>query len=427
MPALQHPDTQDAMSDIQTSNDAPPFFIASQPVLDPEQNVWGYELHFSTCASTESSEPDPEAVTPDMFLEGFSLAQSPVNPEACFVVSFPRQSLLDAVPAMLPKEQLLVQITERIILDKPVLKQVIELKRQGYRVVMKGYTGKTKHQAVYQLVDIFRMDVRGHDLEFLHSAVQTAREHSCSLMADHVEGNQLFELSKEAGFDFFQGEFFSQPETIPGTSLPSNQLAKIQLLDLLHQEESFEPKKLSEIIQTDLSLSYKLLRYINSPAIGLRNEVTSIQHAINLLGYQKIVRWFRVLIMADLNPTNRGQELTVRSVLRGRFLQVLAQGVQSPFDSEGMFLLGLFSQLDAIMDRPMEDIVADLPLEDKLAATLQGDQTDATPWLDLVEAQEQADWSRLTALINDLSLVPEYTANCYVQAMQWASELTGAE
>ena len=416
------------MIDIQTSSqESPPFFIASQPILDPDQSIWGYELHFSKCASSESSEPDPAAVTPDMFLEGFSLAQNPLNPEACFVISFPRQSLLDSVPALLPKDQVLLQISEQVIQDKPVLKQVIELKRQGFRVVMAGYTGRTKHPAVYQLVDIFRMDVRGQDQEVLKTVVQTARDNSCTLLADHVQTKDLFELARQVGFAYFQGDFFSQPETISGRALPSNQLAKIQLLDMLHQEQSFDPKKLSEIVQTDLSLSYKLLRYINSPAIGLRNEVTSIQHAINLLGYQRIVRWFRVLIMGDLNPTNKGQELTMRSVLRGRFLQVLAQGVQGPFDAEGMFLLGLFSQLDAIMDRPMEDIVAELPLEDKLAATLQGEQTDATPWLNLVEAQEQADWPHLTALINDLGLVPEYTANCYVQAMQWASELTGTE
>jgi EAL and modified HD-GYP domain-containing signal transduction protein len=416
------------MSDIESnSQESPPFFIASQPILDADQAVWGYEVHFSKCDSTQSPEPDPEAVTPNMFLEGFSLAQSPLNPEARIVISFPRQSLLKAVPSLLPKDQLLLQVTTEIILDKPALKQVIELKRQGYQVVMAGYTGKAQHQAVYQLVDTFRTDVRGMDLEALQRIVQTARDNSCAIMADHVENKDLFELTRQAGFDLFQGDFFSQPETIPGKALPSNQLAKIQLLDMLHQEESFDPKKLSEIIQTDLSLSYKLLRYINSPAIGLRNEVTSIQHAINLLGYQKIVNWFRVLIMGDLNPSNKGQELTMRSVLRGRFLQVLAQGVQSPFDAEGMFLLGLFSQLDAVMDRSMEDIVAELPLEDKLAATLQGEQTDATPWLDLVEAQEQADWSRLTALISELNLVPEYTANCYVQAMQWASELTGAE
>jgi len=416
------------MHDFQNnSQESPPFFIASQPILDADQAVWGYEVNFSQCDLSHSSEPDPDAVTPNMFLEGFSLVQSPLNPDARIVISFPRQSLLKAVPALLPKDQLRLQVTDGIILDKPALKQVIELKRQGYQVVMAGYTGSTQHQAVYQLVNIFRTDVRGMNLETLQQIVQTARDNSCTIMADQVESKELFELTKQAGFDLFQGDFFSQPETIPGKALPSNQLAKIQLLDMLHQEAAFDPKKLSEIIQTDLSLSYKLLRYINSPAIGLRNEVTSIQHAISLLGYQKIVRWFRVLIMGDLNPSNRGQELTLRSVLRGRFLQVLAQGVQSPFDAEGMFLLGLFSQLDAIMDRPMEDIVAELPLEEKLAATLQGEQTDATPWLDLVEAQEQADWARLTALISELNLVPEYTANCYVQAMQWASELTGAE
>jgi EAL and modified HD-GYP domain-containing signal transduction protein len=131
----------------------------------------------------------------------------------------------------------------------------------------------------------------------------------------------------------------------------------------------------------------------------------------------------RVFIVANLNKTGRGQELSSRSVQRGYFLQLLAESFDAPFSPDSMFLLGLFSMLDAILDQPMPKIIEDLPLENEMASTLCGEKTRAKPWLHLVQYQEKAEWIKLKGIINELGLMPELTAASYVKALAWAGEL----
>jgi EAL and modified HD-GYP domain-containing signal transduction protein len=117
----------------------------------------------------------------------------------------------------------------------------------------------------------------------------------------------------------------------------------------------------------------------------------------------------------------------MRSAQRGRFLELLSGKYFTPFPPESMFLVGLFSLLDAILDQPMEDILKSLPLTNQMAETLKGEFQEGKVWLDLVQVQEYADWESLQTLIDYLGLSPEFTAECYIQAMHWSSDLLQAE
>jgi EAL and modified HD-GYP domain-containing signal transduction protein len=180
---------------------------------------------------------------------------------------------------------------------------------------------------------------------------------------------------------------------------------------------------LSRILEADVSLSYRLLRYINSPFFGLAKKVTSILHAINLLGERQIRHWLRILLMADLNPSDRGQEMVRLCAMRGRFLHSMAQRYAVGFSAETMFMIGLFSALDTILDQPMETILKELPLTKEVSLTLLGEQTAAAPWLDMVKALQRADWKTVRQRTDSLGVVVEDAAHLFNEASRWSMAL----
>jgi len=403
-----------------------PIFVARQPLFTPRMNIWGYELLFRhSLQANSASFSNGASATSKILIDGFSLAQQGLNPKTRLLINFPRDVLLDESASILPPDQVVIEVLENIIPDKEVLKACIELKRKGFILALDDFQNQRDYNHLFQLVDLVKIDIQDLDPEALAGMVTMLKDQDCMVVAEKVETKEMFELMKDLGCDLFQGFFFSRPEVIPGRTIPGNKIVKLRLLHLLNQETSFDPKKLGKIIQTDLSLSYRLLRYINSPWIGLPNKVKSIQHAISLLGYKNIVRWLRVLLLADLNTSTRGRELTFRSAQRGRFLELLAETSLAPFDSESMFLLGLFSLLDAILDQPMSEVLTSLPLTEELEAVLSGEDQNGAMWLDLIALQEQAQWMKLLDQIHSLNLKPEQTAACYVQALQWASHWMG--
>ncbi|WP_459893786.1 HDOD domain-containing protein, partial [Desulfothermus okinawensis] len=166
----------------------------------------------------------------------------------------------------------------------------------------------------------------------------------------------------EMGSDLFQGFFFQKPEVVKGKSIPSTTITKLKLLAFFSKKNENNIDELENTIKTDLTLSYKLLNYINSPAIGLPNKIKYIRQAINLLGYENVIKWCRIFLLSIINPTDRGLEIIRQSTIRGYFLMGLKDFIKTDHTEDELFLLGLFSLLDALLDQPMEDIVDIIPL-----------------------------------------------------------------
>jgi EAL and modified HD-GYP domain-containing signal transduction protein len=402
-----------------------PFFVARQPVFTKRMDIWGYELLFRHCLEARRAQfTESEEATCKVLSEGLSVAQKGLKQQAKFLINFPRKAFIDEYALLFSPDRVCIEFLEDIIPDRNVLKACLDLKRKGYSLVLDDYQGQREYKELFKLVDMVKVDVQGLSQEQLEAVVNKVRQNSRGLIvAEKVETREMFKLTKKLGCDLFQGFFFSEPEIIPGKSIPGNKIVKLNLLEMLSHQKTYDLKQLTQVIKSDLSLSYRLLRYINSPYIGLPHKVQSIKHAINMLGYKRLLRWLRIQILAELNATKRGQELCMRSAQRGRFLELMAGRYMTPFPSESMFLIGLFSLLDAILDQPMDDILKSLPLTQQMAETLKGEFPKGSAWLELVQAQEYADWEGLQTLIGLLGLSPEFTAECYIQAMQWSSDL----
>ncbi len=398
-----------------------PTFIARQPIFDANKDVWGYELLYrhssdATAAIFSDEESATLAVAACASCQRMSFSKN-----SKLLINFSEQSILEKVPQALPASGTVVEINETLPSTPGYLECLQQLKRDGYRIALDGFEAKEGCEALFNLSDFLKIDMLGKHIDDVSRLVELARGKHPRLIAKRIEEHEQFHVAKNLDFSLFQGFFFRRPEIIVGRKLSANEMSKLNLFAIMEMEEP-DFDKLTTTIQADVAISYNLLSYLNSPAIGLRERIKSIKQALLLLGWKQIKNWLRVVVLRDINPLDKPSELPYLSVQRGRFFQLAAAAgnLNAPLP-DGLFLLGLFSLLDSMLSMPMEDIVANLPLEEAIKKALCNQANEYSPWLDMARAFEHADWDQLDKLIPQLGLDPVNTAQAYYESIAWAS------
>jgi len=409
-------------------------YVARQPIFDEQQKVWGYELLFRASAESRGANvaaADAELATAKVIADGFVLASQGMEPGQRALINFPQNLIVDQFAYALPSDIAVIEILEDVRPEPPVMEALSSFKEAGYTIAMDDFMGEEELLPFLDLADILKVDILGilgpegvANADKLRRVVTDLGPLSFRLLAEKVEDNDVFTLCRELGFTLFQGYFFAKPEIIPGKKISSNEIAKLQLLKELGSPD-FNVNKLAEIIQLDPSLSYRLFRYINSAGMGVAQKVESVTRAITLLGQRQLAQWLRVVIMSDLAPSEKGQEVAFMSVQRGRFLELMAEQCPLEHKPETMFLLGLFSMLDAMLGQPMEEILANVPLDEDVQSALKGGQSGYGDCLGLARAVERADWQKVHALLSPHGISLSQSIPLYTEAMAWTQEILG--
>ena len=223
----------------------------------------------------------------------------------------------------------------------------------------------------------------------------------CRMLAEKVETREEFTAAaKAAGFIYFQGYFFRRPEVLHAKEIPANRLNCLRLLKTVSEPE-VDVRELEAIIKQEASVCYRLLRYLNSAAFAIQNEVHSIRHALTLLGEREVRRW--VCLVATLTAgEKKSSELLVSAMVRARFCELLSPKV--PHGEVDLFLMGLLSMVDAILEIPMLRVVETMPVDHDTKTVLLGGGGKLRPLYDLRLARESGDWNTTAALARQLSL-----------------------
>jgi EAL and modified HD-GYP domain-containing signal transduction protein len=241
------------------------------------------------------------------------------------------------------------------------------------------------------------------------------------MLAEKVETQEEFAAGIEMGYSLFQGYFFCRPEMLRHRDLPASKLAYLDLLRAATATE-FDIEELAAKIKHEASLTFRLLRYLNSAAFGLRAEVHSVPHALSLLGERELRKWIAVIcvgVLADGKP----DELMTVPLVRGRFCELLAPVAGMPEHANDLFLLGLLSVMDAILDQPLDTILAELPVRREIKEALLARTGLYWRLLEIAIAHERADWERVTALVSETRMNGELVSALYLTAVDWSTAL----
>jgi EAL and modified HD-GYP domain-containing signal transduction protein len=244
------------------------------------------------------------------------------------------------------------------------------------------------------------------------------------LLAEKVESPEEFAAGMQMGYSLFQGYFFCRPELLQHRTLPASKLAYLELLRAATASE-FNIQQLASKIKHEASLTFRLLRYLNSAAFGLRAEIHSVSHALALLGERELRKWIAVVSVGVL-ANGKPDELMTVPLIRGRFCELLAPLAGMAAHANDLFLLGLLSVMDAVLDQPLSAILAELPVSAEIKEALQSQKGLYWRLLEIGMAHEQADWEKVSLLLSHMGIDEERVSRLYVSAVEWSTALRGA-
>lgn len=399
-------------------------FIARQPIFDKNQKVFAYELLFrSGTAKNYVDQSDLDQISSKVIADSCLLLNvEDITAGKKAFVNVTRDVLLNEYFHMLPNGLTAIELLETIEPDDEVIAACRKLKAAGYTLALDDFVYSEKWQPLVELADIIKVDFLSTTAAEQKALVDRFAPLGVRFLAEKVETQEVFQDALKMGYHYFQGYFFCRPVILTNKDISGNKVQYCRILQEVHRAE-LDFRRLEQIVKLDLSLSYKLLRYINSAAMGRRSSISSIKQALDMLGEREIKRWISLIAMAGLGA-DKPEELVTHAVIRAKFCELLAPSFRLESRAEDLFLMGMFSLVDAILDRDLQSILVDMPIDDEIKSALLGEKCSLKEVYDYMLDYEKADWEKLVDESQDMGFVSPETIlpRLYLNAVNWAEK-----
>jgi len=394
-------------------------FVARQPIFDRDKRACAYELLFRSGLEESYQGSDGDASSLEVIANSFiEMGLDELTGNKRGFINFTRNLLLSDVADLLPPEWVTIEILEDVEPDKEVLSACKHLKDLGYALALDDFVLADRGSPLLDVANIVKVDFAGTTPEDRKRLTDELNPRGIECLAEKVETHQEFAEAMACGFVYFQGYFFSKPVTRTTNKISGNKLAYLRTLQEINRPElSYED--LEAGIKQDVSLTYKLLRFINSVWFGLRHEVKSIKHALVWLGPKEVRKWFSLVSLRDMGG-DKPDELIRCAMLRARMGELLAPLVGLKANAANLFLMGIFSVLDAMLDAPLEEVIAKLPLDKQVHAALLGEPSKYRQILEMIVSYEQGDWQDFADRAAELRFDPNRMPAIFNESVTWA-------
>jgi c-di-GMP-related signal transduction protein len=396
-------------------------FVGRQPILDLRQQVFAYELLFRSSRENCYGGGDGDAATRatvNTSLNVVGLTDLVAGRKA--FINITRQLLLDDFYAILPAEHFVVELLENIEPDPDVVDACRRLKRAGYTLALDDFVFDVKYEPLIRQADLIKVDLMQTPVAQCGPLLKRCASSEIRFLAEKVETQDEFEQAQAAGFELFQGYYFAKPEIVEGRDLPSSKQGNLSLL----REASaprFDLGRIERVIKSEPSLPIKLLRYINSAAHGIRNDIDSVRRALMMLGERPVRKWAALVAGGSL-AEDAPKELLRNCLVRAAISEKLADDLGMSDRSFDLFLFGLLSSMDAILRVPMPRIIESLALADDVRGALLGESNRLGTLRQLTVALERVDTVEMHRCCRELSLDDAAVLEAYQDAIHWADD-----
>lgn len=403
-------------------------FVARQPIFWADQKVMGYELLYRSNGVVQVAGDNPLETMSSAVIVNALLAMGLKDITGGHVafLNFPRELLVDEMAQLLDPREVVIEIHESVRPDPEVLAACEALVQQGFVLALDDFEFEAGLEPLLELAQIVKVDVLGKSVEALKEATGKLAPFKVQLLAEKVESEEMHQACADMGFALFQGFHYLKPETLSKRDLSTESVAVVHLMNLLG-DMNVTDRKVEEAFRSDPGLSYKLLRMVNSAALGGRG-VSSIEHALRLLGREHLYRWVSMLLVAEARDgTGVRNELVKSSLFRGRLCELLGDQIRGPSVrgvpmAGTLFLIGLFSRIDVLLKIRMEDLFKRVDLSEAAKEALLWRSGVGGQLLKAVEAYEGARWEDAEAEVETLGMDPGELPNLYLESIAWAGD-----
>jgi EAL and modified HD-GYP domain-containing signal transduction protein len=399
-------------------------FLARQPILMKDEKVMGYEVFFRESSADPRSQANPEPSAGNAVDTLKTIGLDVVCDGQLAFLHCTNQMLLEDALFALPANKVVAEIQMDIAVGPAVIAACERLKKSGYKIAIDNFWIGDDREQLVRLADFLKVDAGRRGAEYLSKITAAHAGKPRKMLAQNVDTRAQFKNAEKAGFTHFQGYFFQHPENMRVRQIPASQSSKLRLLRAISAPE-IDFTLVETLIRHDASLCYRLMRYLNSPLLGFSTPVQSVRHAINLLGEQALTRWIRTATALSLGQP-KCSDLVLSSLVRARFCELIGTRVER--GTVDLFLVGMFSIMDAILETPLEVLIEGLAFDPHAKAVLlaiqNGGGTRLSPVCDLMIAREKGDWERVASHAAKLNLPLQFVNRSYLEALQWGHQMT---
>jgi EAL and modified HD-GYP domain-containing signal transduction protein len=335
-------------------------------------------------------------------------------------IKFDRTLLLGDWTTLLPPDKIVIEILETVRPDQEILSACHKLQQQGYALALQHRLDDGHTEAFAPFVDILKVDFQQTSPPAQDRIARRYGKLNLKTVAEKVENESEFRRASQLGYDYFQGFFFASPTVLKTTHVPASQMSCLRLVKEMQRAE-MDFGAIENVIRHDISFSHSLLKYLNSAAFHWTNRVESIRQGLVLLGTNETRRWVWMASLSSL-AQNRPPVLMAQVLMRGRFCEAIAGSAKLPVGDSDPFLLGMFSLLGAILQRPLEGILDELNIGRSIRNALLGIgvESDALiPLLRIVKSYEVGDWQGVESAAQLIGLSADVLSTCYLESLSW--------
>ena len=403
------------------------FYLGRQPILDRNQNLFGYELLFRNAPVGPAHITTELSATAAVIAHASQLGMERTVGDALGFVNVDANVVMTDIFSFLPREKMVLEVCASEPATPRLLARVEELAGQGFRFALADVSGENETVgALLPWIEYVKMDMRSTPLSTLMKLAPRFRQQKKKLVAEKVETREEFKNALDLEFDYFQGYYFSRPVIMSGKKLSPSQLAVMELMTLVTSDA--DNIDIERAIKRDVSLALNLLRLVNTPAEGARQRIDSLSQAVTLLGRRQLQRWLQIMLYAE--PSKRGHSMTPLLMLattRGRLLELLA-GKLRPSQrhvADIAFTVGIMSLMDTLFGMPMAEILAQIPVNDDVSKALlyrDGFYGDLLKLAECIERIEEMDEHIVPALRN-LAMSTDELVELELAAFEWSDNV----
>jgi EAL and modified HD-GYP domain-containing signal transduction protein len=388
--------------------------VARQSVYDASLTVIAYELLYRGSATAVSADvvDSSQATLRVIAIAVLEIGLDRLSAGLPVHINYPAELLARNPPIAAPAERVVIEVLEGVRGNPDVIEGISALRARGHRIALDDYSPRVSDPALLDVADIVKIDVSQHSASELANLVEALRRRRLTLIAEHVETAEELQRCVALGFEGFQGYFLQHPLMFSARRVPSIRLGVMRLIALL-QNEDVSLDDIEALLSQDVSLSYRVLRCINSSYYGLPRKIDSIRQAIVLLGMTKLQELCALVALQGFD--DRPPSLFVIAMTRARMCEQLAQ-LRGFRNRASFFITGLFSMLDALTGIPMGELVPELPLAVPVTRALLAEEGDLGAALRSVRAYERGTWGQTPYA----GLTPEVISATYFEAVSWA-------
>lgn len=407
-----------SMSDVE-------LYVARQPIFDVHLHVYAYELLYRSGVGGGFDGADPNLATARVINAAFYSVQGTgmLGGKPAFI-NFPQRMLEEEDAIVLPPRATVIEVLEDVEATEAVRTACRRLRSQGFRVALDDVADRRRRHPLAAEADIVKVDYRAAGADGVRM-IPPLYGPGLTWLAEKVETHDEYREARAAGYTLFQGYFFARPEITAARDIPASKVNYLRILREV-QRPDLDLAALTRLIRIEPSLAYKLVRFVNSALFSPASRIESIEQAVTYVGEEKLRRWLAVVALADLN-SGKPHELLVNCMVRARFAELLAPAAGLGQDAGDLFLTGMFSRPDAMLGRPLEELLEGLPLAERVRRCLLGEVRERTGhagvWR-LVLEHEKGDWPAVNASAAQLGIEYGIISAAYAAAVEWADAVT---